>query len=123
MDETTTISNIFNYIPYDLADELTQGLLQSKHVKIERIVSRGHCSTPGFWYDQKWDEWVLLIKGKAEIEFKGQTKSKVLRPGDHMFIPAHVRHRVAWTAKQSDTVWLAVHIDPDEHAALKPTVE
>jgi cupin 2 domain-containing protein len=32
-----------------------------------------------------------------------------LSPGDHVIIPAHVRHRVEWTDAEHPTVWLAVH--------------
>ena len=32
-----------------------------------------------------------------------------LRPGDHVAIPAHKRHRVEWTAPDETTLWLAVH--------------
>ena len=105
------ISNIFNHIPSELPDELVQDLVRSNHVRIERIVSHGHCSASGLWYDQQWDEWVLLIKGKALIEFEGKTESAELGPGDHVFIPAHLKHRVSWTAENTDTIWLAVHID------------
>jgi len=33
----------------------------------------------------------------------------VLRPGDWVAIPAHARHRVAWTDPDQPTVWLALH--------------
>jgi cupin 2 domain-containing protein len=29
--------------------------------------------------------------------------------GDYLHIPAHLRHRVEWTAENEVTVWLAVH--------------
>ena len=32
-----------------------------------------------------------------------------LKPGDYVHIPAHARHRVAWTDAAQPTVWLAVH--------------
>ena len=32
-------------------------------------------------------------------------------PGDYVHIPAHRRHRVAWTDPAQATVWLAVHYD------------
>ena len=108
------LSNIFNDIPENLPQELTQDLLRSPHATIERIVSRGHCSAKGFWYDQDWDEWVLLISGKARIEFKDEPELTQLEPGDHLLIPAHVQHRVAWTEPHTDTIWLAVHLNKNE---------
>jgi len=32
--------------------------------------------------------------------------------GDHLFIPAHTRHRVLATSEEPRCLWLAVHIDP-----------
>jgi cupin 2 domain-containing protein len=108
------LSNIFNDIPESLPQELTQDLLRTPQATIERIVSRGHCSAKGFWYDQKWDEWVLLLSGKACIEFKDESELTQLGPGDHLLIPAHVQHRVAWTEPHTDTIWLAVHLNKNE---------
>ncbi len=108
------LSNIFNNIPKHLPQELTQNLWRTRQVTVERIVSRGHCSAKGFWYDQSWDEWVLLLSGKARIEFKDEPELTQLGPGDHLLIPAHVQHRVAWTEPRTDTIWLAVHLNKDE---------
>jgi cupin 2 domain-containing protein len=36
---------------------------------LERIVSFGQASPPGFWYDQPQVEWVLLLKGAALHRF------------------------------------------------------
>ena len=38
-------------------------ILRTETFRIERIVSRGQASPPGFWYDQETDEWVLLVSG------------------------------------------------------------
>jgi cupin 2 domain-containing protein len=45
-------ANLITDVPKSLPSELVEILVQSKHVRIERIVSTGHCSPPGFWYDQ-----------------------------------------------------------------------
>lgn len=104
------ISNLFKEIPDNLPDELFQDILSRANVEIERIVSRGHRSPDGFWYDQQWDEWVLLVQGRAGLIFEGDPAIVELNPGDHLLIPSHKRHRVAWTADAQDTIWLAVHI-------------
>lgn len=75
-------------------------------VRIERIVSRGHVTAAGEWYDQDDDEWVLVLVGEGEIEFADPAEQVVLGEGDWIFIPAHRRHRVLRTA--DPTVWLAV---------------
>ncbi len=100
--------NIWAAIPDQLPDELTEILAASAGVKIERIISRGHSSADGFWYDQDYNEWVLLLKGKAGLSFADRPGTIELTAGDYLNIPAHVRHRVAWTAEEGETLWLAV---------------
>ena len=100
--------NVLNNIPENLNEENFQDLLQSGSVRVERIVSHGHASPPSFWYDQDDGEWVLLLKGAAILEFEGDPEPLRLGPGDHVNIAPHRRHRVAWTAPDEPTVWLAV---------------
>ncbi|MAT15289.1 MAG: phosphoribosylaminoimidazole carboxylase [Planctomyces sp.] len=108
------MSNLFDQIPDDLPDELTEVLAGNQHVRIERIVSRRHASPEGFWYDQEEAEWVLLLSGAAQISFSEPDDLLTLRPGDHVLIPAHRRHRVDWTAEGETTVWLAVFFAEQE---------
>jgi cupin 2 domain-containing protein len=83
-------------------------------LRVERIVSHGQASPPGFWYDQPEAEWVLLVCGAARLEIDGETKPRHLQPGDWINLPAHCRHRVAWTDPQQATVWLAMHYSAPE---------
>jgi len=92
----------------ELPDELIQVLVQSDDVRIERILSRGHSSPDGFWYDQETSEFVLLLKGRAGLKFEGK-EDVIMEAGDYLDIKDHTRHRVEWTAKDEDTIWLAVH--------------
>lgn len=101
-------ANLFAEIPAELDAELSEHLLSRSGVRIERIVSRGHRSPEGFWYDQDEDEWVLLLSGSAGIVYEGRGSVVTLKPGDHVEIPAHTRHRVEWTDPDQDTVWLAI---------------
>lgn len=101
------VQNIFSRIPAELPEELTEILVSSEHVCIERIVSRGHSSPDGFWYDQRENEWVIVLQGSGCIAFVDGTVHE-LHSGDWLMIPAHVKHRVAWTAHDTDTIWLAV---------------
>jgi cupin 2 domain-containing protein len=94
-------------IPPALPEELVTPLVEGGGMRIERIVSRGHTSAPGFWYEQAEDEFVLLVSGAARLEFEDFDLE--LRPGGWVDLPAGVRHRVAWTAEDADTVWLAVY--------------
>jgi cupin 2 domain-containing protein len=88
-------------------------LFSNSSVKIERIVSRSHSSPPGFWYDQNQDEWVIVLKGRAVLEFDGG-ETMVVAEGDYVTIPRHLRHRVAETSEE--TLWVAVHAKADEKA-------
>lgn len=100
--------NLFDAIPDRLDDERFETLVTGEAVQVERIVSRGHTSPSSGWYDQAWDEWVIVLKGEGEVVFEDGEAVR-LRPGDHLQIPAHRRHRVAWTDPERDTIWLAVH--------------
>ena len=99
---------VFGGLPERPDKEVFQTLFFDDTVRIERIVSFGQNSPPGFWYDQDENEWVLLLKGAARLEFQDRNEGVDLQPGDYVNIPAGVRHRVAWTAPDEPTVWLAV---------------
>jgi cupin 2 domain-containing protein len=104
------LTNLFADIPADLPEELIQPLLSTSIVRIERIISLGHASPEGFWYDQDMHEWVLLVKGAARLMFEGEEPID-LRPGSFLSIPAHKRHRVEWTDPDQPTIWLAIHYE------------
>lgn len=102
------MANLFDDIPTDVAEEGFTTLFQAYDLRIERIVSHGQASPPGFWYDQEECEWVIVLEGSAAVQFEGEEPVE-LRRGSYLNIPAHVRHRVAWTNPNQKTVWLAVH--------------
>jgi len=77
-------------------------------MRIERIVSTGQASPPGFWYDQADDEFVVLLAGIARLRFEEGDVTLDMRPGDWVEIAAHVRHRVESTQVEPPTVWLAM---------------
>jgi cupin 2 domain-containing protein len=109
MSSRKMITNIFSDLPENLPEELFEILADSDSVRIERIVSHGHVTADGEWYDQERDEWVLLLSGSAAILFEEDEAPQRLEAGDFVLIPAHRRHRVAWTDQQEKTIWLAVH--------------
>ena len=76
------MENIFKDIPSDLPDELIEKIAgdATKDISIERIISRGHASPQGFWYDPVKNEFVILLKGKAGLIFKGSKKIVGLTP-------------------------------------------
>ncbi|MCG5077380.1 cupin domain-containing protein [Paraburkholderia tagetis] len=109
--------NLYAGIESAARDERFERLVAQAGVLIERIVSTGQASPEGFWYDDPRDEWVVLLTGAAELEFEGQGGARQrMHPGDYVHIPAHCRHRVAWTDTTAPTVWLAVYFGTDVDA-------
>jgi cupin 2 domain-containing protein len=102
--------NIFSNLPPNVPVELFETLANRRTVRIERILSHGQATQEGEWYDQDQDEWVLLLAGGAGLLFEGEPEPRSLMAGDYLMIPAHRRHRVAWTSTDETTIWLAVHI-------------
>ena len=92
--------------------EFVERLAQGDGVRVERIVSRGHTSPPGFWYDQAEAEWVLVVAGSARLQLHPDRMIE-LGAGDHLFIAPHERHRVDWTDPSCDTIWIAVYFASD----------
>jgi len=103
------VANLFAGIPPEIPAEISEILLQTPDLHLERIVSAGQGTPPGQWYDQETHEWVILLSGSAGLLFAGETAVQVVRPGDYLLIPAHRRHRVEWTEPDRPTVWLALH--------------
>lgn len=104
---TLIVKHIFANPPAEAVGEALLTLFENDRLKVERIVSHAHSSPPGFWYDQREDEWVLVLRGSATLEFPGGELLE-LKCGDYLTIPSHVKHRVARTS--TETIWLAIHV-------------
>ena len=101
------IENIFNEKNQLSKEEVFETLLGNKDIKIEKILSNGQVTEKGKWYDQESDEWVILLKGKADIKFEVDNKLIRMFKGDFISIKAHIKHRVEYTS--NDAIWLAIH--------------
>lgn len=104
------MQNLYRDIENHIPKEQFDSLVAADNVQIERIVSKGHTSPDQGWYDQQRNEFVLVLKGAARLEFE-DGREVDMRPGDWLEVPAHEKHRVAWTDESQETVWLAVHYD------------
>ena len=102
------LKNLFEQVDFNKNSEefIEEILSRQNNFRIERIVSQGHVSPKDFWYDQDEFEWVAVLQGEAELEFKDY-KIK-LKPGDYVLIEPHELHRVSWTSSAPQCVWLAV---------------
>ena len=103
------LSNLFAHVLKAAADEQVDLLADHHVVRIERIVSTGQASPPGFWYDQDDGEWIAVLQGEAKLRFEDPDDAVRLKPGDFFDIRAHRRHRVEWTTPHEPTIWLAVY--------------
>lgn len=100
------VKNVYADRGGEFSGEVVSTIWRKASVRIERIVSHSHESPAGFWYDQDQDEWVMVLRGSAAVEFEGG-ELVALEAGDYLIIPRRLKHRVARTGEE--TVWLAVH--------------
>ena len=107
------MNNLFATIPDHLPTELFDTLLETPSLRIERIISEGHTTAAGDWYDQSQHEWVVLVQGAARLQFEDEPHQRELKPGDYINIASGVRHLVTWTTPDKPTVWLAIHYGND----------
>ena len=104
--------NVFEKLDACQDKEIFLKLLSGNEFELKRIVSLGQATPQGEWYDQEQNEWVVLLKGSARLEFEGKEgddRFMELGPGDYVNLPAKCRHRVDWTDKTTQTVWLAIY--------------
>lgn len=100
------LGNLFDGATPAAHGERFDTLLQHRNLVVERIVSSADI-TP-VEYLQAQDEWVVLLRGDAELEVRGDAVR--LRAGDHLFLPAGTPHRVMRAS--AGALWLAVHLHP-----------
>jgi cupin 2 domain-containing protein len=103
--------NLFGGMSEFLPQEQLETLLETTSFRLERIVSAGHATPSGEWFDQDRDEWVILLTGSACLRFADEDDPRQVQPGDYLLISAHRRHRVERTDPSVKTVWLALHFD------------
>ena len=112
-----TLRSLLSPLPSAASGEVSETLAAGAGGRIERIVSHGQASPAGFWYDQDEDEWVMVLAGWARLSIEGEADELEMNPGDAVLIPAHCRHRVAWTDPDEPTVWIAVFMKADPRPA------
>jgi len=121
------IENLFKDFPTAGDEEHFHSLFERPGLRLERIISWGHATPPGEWYDQEQDEWVMVVRGAARLRVERATDPAgddpgttedvhELAEGDMILLPAHCRHRVEWTTSERPTIWLALHVwaNPDD---------
>jgi len=103
------LDNIFEIPDNSSGEEIFEDILKKDNLewfRLERIISFGNRSPEEGWYDQQWNEWVMVVKGEAVLEFETGASTELIT-GDHIFIEKNVKHKVSYTS--DDCVWLALH--------------
>ena len=59
--------NMYSKLPLAKHREVFQSLSRKRNMRIERIVSHGQATKPGMWLQERWDEWVLVLKGAGNV--------------------------------------------------------
>ena len=108
MPQPLDIHNLFKHTANQEDGEQIDKLMQTPHFKVERIISQGHTTPEGQWYDQSTNEYVLLLQGSATLVIENEPPLH-LNAGDYLIIPAHTKHRVTHTQNQPATIWLCIH--------------
>ncbi|MFO8054749.1 MAG: cupin domain-containing protein [Bacteroidales bacterium] len=104
-------SNIFEHSHnINSPEETFETLLQNHGCKVERIVSSGHTTPIDAPYVQAHHEWVMVLQGHAILEVEDKTIP--LHKGDYLLIPAQHKHRVIFSSKEPECIWLAIHMQP-----------
>ena len=65
------LTNLLTDIPDVLPEELIQDILSMPSLRIERIVSLGHASPEGFWYDPGGPRMGPALEGGSPVEIRG----------------------------------------------------
>jgi len=83
-------------------------VLNGNKFRLEKIISKGYKTPKTKWLSESVDEFVLLLKGKAEILFEtGQIVE--LKEGDYLIIPSNTKHKVVKTSIRPLCYWLTIH--------------
>lgn len=106
-DKTENIENIFEFPNQLPSEELFETLLDHDQIAIKRIISTGQVTPAGEWYDQKQNEWLIVLQGSGELSYEDNSRIN-LKTGDYLLIPAHQKHRVEYTSTEPPCIWLTV---------------
>ncbi len=102
------VNNYYGGFIQEKSPENYFDLLKGNKFKLEKIVSKGYSTPENKWLSGNKNEFVILLKGKAELLFESGIKLK-LNEGDYFTIPANTKHKVTKTSKKPVCYWLTIH--------------
>lgn len=94
----------------EAGQEICERLVDEPGFWLERIHS---CAYSGPWQEQACSEWVMVLRGSAQLAFADQAEPRHLRAGDSLLIEPQRRHRVVATDPAPGTLWLALFWGPN----------
>lgn len=106
-------NNLFSSLCPPAGEERVDRLIEGPGWRLERIHSCLASSPEGFWYDQAETEWVMVLRGSAQLQFEDEQQPRDLCVGDSLLIDPHRRHRVVTTDPDPGTLWLALFCSAD----------
>jgi cupin 2 domain-containing protein len=106
-------NNLFSSLCPPAGEERVDRLIEGPGWRLERIHSCLASSPEGFWYDQAETEWVMVLRGSAQLQFEDEQQPRDLCVGDSLLIAPHRRHRVVTTDPDPGTLWLALFCSAD----------
>ena len=95
------------FTPDPILENYTK-LLFGKRFNLEKITSKGYATPNDKWLIEETNEFVMLMKGKAELLVKDGQKIK-LTEGDYFIIPKNTKHKVIRTSRKPLCYWLTIH--------------
>ena len=106
-------NNLFSSLCPPAGEERVDRLIEGPGWRLERIHSCLASSPEGFWYDQAETEWVMVLRGSAQLQFEDEQQPRDLCVGDSLLIAPQRRHRVVTTDPDPGTLWLALFCSAD----------
>ncbi len=113
LESPSNQSNLFSSACPAAGEERVDRLIEGSGWHLERIHSCLASSPEGFWYDQAETEWVMVLRGSAQLQFGDDQRPRVLCVGVSLLISPHRRHRVVTTDPDPGTLWLALFWSAD----------
>ena len=89
--------------------ESSRELASGRGWQLKLICSNAFSSPVESWMDQSEMEWVLVLRGSAQLRFQDAEGVIDLSPGDHLLIPSNRLHRVERSDPDPGTLWLALY--------------
>ena len=92
-----------------IGTESESTLISRENWCLHLILSNAFQTPKGEWLVQEETEWVLLLRGSAELRFEDPEERVDLSVGDPVLIDSNRPHRVERTDPDPGTLWLALY--------------